>query len=351
MSDYIFANPFRYNISITLAIFDKWEQITRRKFYLRNLTGQTESDQVAEATVIMAEVAEELHCLTGYGIDKGSIVLDGKKAAEIVYENHPPHPTARHFRFGVKIKFPATRRYQWRNGNRYVWRIIEGKFNDEWQRIVREENTQQSFRLPCMVSFPANPMKDHFFRYGGNLRRRRKIIGWRPHFEHRHPMYTRFITRFLDEGNLAISERRFWGSYAIVEGIDWAPPKIKTASVPKKSKLASLPVDDTEYVYLIRMGQTKYYKIGKSNDPQGRLASLQTASPYKLKLLHVFTADNASAAEETLHHKFHNVRQNGEWFTLTDNQRDKILSIDSFTNKQFVVEGKELHLEQLFLDT
>lgn len=98
------------------------------------------------------------------------------------------------------------------------------------------------------------------------------------------------------------------------------------------------------------MGQTKYYKIGKSNDPQGRLASLQTASPYKLKLLHVFKADNASAAEETLHHNFHNVRQNGEWFMLTDGQRDKLISIDGFVNKQFVVQEKALHLEQLFSD-
>lgn len=103
-----------------------------------------------------------------------------------------------------------------------------------------------------------------------------------------------------------------------------------------KRQIASQPTDGTDYVYLIRMGRTKMYKIGKTNDPQGRLVSLQTASPYKLKLLHTFKADNASAAEESLHAKFHGVRLEGEWFKLTDAERDAIVSVKEYRDNCFV---------------
>ena len=101
--------------------------------------------------------------------------------------------------------------------------------------------------------------------------------------------------------------------------------------LPRKSRLASQPQDNTDYVYLIRMGRTKFYKIGKSNDPQGRLASMQTASPYKLKIVHVFKADNAAAAEEALHHRLHEARMEGEWFKLTDEQQRLLVSVTAFT--------------------
>ena len=83
------------------------------------------------------------------------------------------------------------------------------------------------------------------------------------------------------------------------------------------------------------MGRQKVYKIGKSNDPQGRLASLQSASPYKLKLYHTFRAENASAAEETLHVVFHSNRLEGEWFQLSDEQKKAVMTVVEFKEGQF----------------
>jgi hypothetical protein len=140
-----------------------------------------------------------------------------------------------------------------------------------------------------------------------------------------------------------IGEKRYWGkqSHPVqIDGVFWALPKFGTAKMPRKTQIASQPTDTTNYVYLIRMGRTKAYKIGKTNDPQGRLASLQTASPHKLKLLHTVKADNASSAEETLHARFHGVRLEGEWFKFTDAERDAILSVKEYRDRQFVVEKK-----------
>jgi hypothetical protein len=55
----------------------------------------------------------------------------------------------------------------------------------------------------------------------------------------------------------------------------------------------------------MKFSRKDIYKIGKSDDPGSRLRSLQTASPHTLKLAHIFKADNASAAEESLHEVLH----------------------------------------------
>lgn len=55
-----------------------------------------------------------------------------------------------------------------------------------------------------------------------------------------------------------------------------------------------------------------YIKIGNSTNPRKRLSDMQTASPYKLKLLKTIPGDYAE--EERLHKKFRGIRVNGEWF-------------------------------------
>lgn len=53
-------------------------------------------------------------------------------------------------------------------------------------------------------------------------------------------------------------------------------------------------------------------KIGKSRDSKRRLVSLQTSSPYKLKMVAIFEED----IEKTLHIRFKDHRMSGEWFSM-----------------------------------
>jgi hypothetical protein len=159
------------------------------------------------------------------------------------------------------------------------------------------------------------------------------------------------MNRFCADGNLALKDEKYWSkscSPVRIEGIRWPAYKPKKSVTPRKSQLASQPQDSTDYVYLIRMGRTKLYKIGKSNDPHGRLASMQTASPYKLKIVHTFKADNATAAEESLHHKLHEFRKEGEWFNLSDEQRSAIASVTAYEEGHFIVGGQKKSIEALF---
>ena len=73
------------------------------------------------------------------------------------------------------------------------------------------------------------------------------------------------------------------------------------------------------YVYLIENGSE--YKIGKSDNPKLRLATLQVGCTNKLKLLYLLEYENselALLAEEKLHKLFHASSIRGEWFRLID---------------------------------
>ena len=76
------------------------------------------------------------------------------------------------------------------------------------------------------------------------------------------------------------------------------------------------------YIYLIRMEDTTFYKIGMSLDPEIRLRTLQTGNPHLLSLLKTRRVQDMRSAESYLHQQFQtqrvpniNVR---EWFDLGD---------------------------------
>jgi len=72
-----------------------------------------------------------------------------------------------------------------------------------------------------------------------------------------------------------------------------------------------------DYIYVI-LGEHDLVKIGISNDPTSRLANLQTASPFRLRL--VFTAPaygHAYRIEQMAHTILGRQRASGEWFKVT----------------------------------
>ena len=69
-------------------------------------------------------------------------------------------------------------------------------------------------------------------------------------------------------------------------------------------------------VYLIVCDENQTCKIGVSNNPERRLAALQTANPFKLRLVHCFVASDSS--EALFHKRFSEYRLGGEWFSYTE---------------------------------
>ncbi|MFG5012584.1 GIY-YIG nuclease family protein [Vibrio cholerae] len=78
-----------------------------------------------------------------------------------------------------------------------------------------------------------------------------------------------------------------------------------------------------KYLYVIRCGKSKFYKIGITNDLEKRVATHQTGCPYQLKLICYFEADlddylgkEIGYLEQFLHNNYSDLRVRGEWFEL-----------------------------------
>ena len=79
-------------------------------------------------------------------------------------------------------------------------------------------------------------------------------------------------------------------------------------------------VNDTKigYVYLIRHGRRKEYKIGKTYNQLRREGEIRLELPEQVKPIHTIATDDPSGVELYWHNRFSGKRKQGEWFELSD---------------------------------
>lgn len=88
-----------------------------------------------------------------------------------------------------------------------------------------------------------------------------------------------------------------------------------------------------EGVYLIEH-EHGYIKIGRSENPKQRLASLSTATPYELHLMGFIHTDDAPQLEAELHDKYDDRQKSGEWFNLQTRQKVHLLNLCDLNKEQ-----------------
>ena len=71
------------------------------------------------------------------------------------------------------------------------------------------------------------------------------------------------------------------------------------------------------YVYLIKHGSRREYKIGRTNNPLRREGELGIQLPEKCEPVHYIQTDDPAGVEAYWHRRFENKRKEGEWFVLT----------------------------------
>ncbi len=71
------------------------------------------------------------------------------------------------------------------------------------------------------------------------------------------------------------------------------------------------------YVYLLKHGTRREYKIGRTNQPIRREGELGIQLPEKLQPIHYITTDDPAGIENYWHTRFAAKRKQGEWFALT----------------------------------
>jgi hypothetical protein len=88
------------------------------------------------------------------------------------------------------------------------------------------------------------------------------------------------------------------------------------------------------FVYLL-YAETGLYKIGLSIDPVARFKSINKQVSEDVQLLHTIPADDRYFAERDLHALYTAKRQEGEWFSLSAEDVDHILSLEKFEGGTF----------------
>ena len=82
-------------------------------------------------------------------------------------------------------------------------------------------------------------------------------------------------------------------------------------------------------VYLIRLGDTNYFKIGMTTDINGRIAVLQTATPFDLHLIAAADHPNAFAVEKDMHAALKEYNIRNEWFQCDQQEIVSVFEIVS----------------------
>lgn len=72
------------------------------------------------------------------------------------------------------------------------------------------------------------------------------------------------------------------------------------------------------FVYLIKHGSRREYKIGKTNDRLRREGEISLQLPEKIAPIHYIETDDPSGIENYWHKRFAEKRKEGEWFSLSE---------------------------------
>lgn len=93
----------------------------------------------------------------------------------------------------------------------------------------------------------------------------------------------------------------------------------ESVSKPSQKKIISSSSGSKKvgYVYLIKHGARKEYKIGRTNNPIRREGEIRLELPEKIHPIHHIETDDPSGIEKYWHLRFASKRKEGEWFTLT----------------------------------
>ena len=91
--------------------------------------------------------------------------------------------------------------------------------------------------------------------------------------------------------------------------------------------------DDPGGVYLIGH-EHGYVKIGRSTNPAQRLATLETACPYDLRLIGLIESSDPAQLEARLHEKYECYKKSGEWFDLPTRVKVHLIGLCDLNKEQ-----------------
>ena len=95
---------------------------------------------------------------------------------------------------------------------------------------------------------------------------------------------------------------------------------VTVAEQPRDAEEGGSATSAVGYVYLLKHGSRREYKIGRTYNPRRREGELGIQLPEKLQPVHYIETDDPAGIETYWHTRFASKRKEGEWFALTPNE-------------------------------
>ena len=125
---------------------------------------------------------------------------------------------------------------------------------------------------------------------------------------------------------LGVTERGKYDSGCLIEyergGNVWIHPSL----VAEYQSFLERRYKISDYLYIIRMEGTNFYKIGVTHDVDKRLLQLQAGNPIKLLVVLRIKCNEARKKEILLHTKLQKYSVHGEWFSVDFSKITDILA-------------------------
>lgn len=85
---------------------------------------------------------------------------------------------------------------------------------------------------------------------------------------------------------------------------------------------------DCGWVYLVRAGETDYYKIGRTSRlVEERVKDMQTSSPHTLKIVGRCACRDPKQTEALLHDAWEICQHRGEWFVIPPGEAKHLINV------------------------
>ena len=117
--------------------------------------------------------------------------------------------------------------------------------------------------------------------------------------------------------------------------------RLKNEQLRRETRAIERAKENYGYVYLL-LCENGLYKIGRTQDIARRVKDLNRDIPVQIKHIHSFLTQNTFKSEIFMHKKFSKERVQYEWFRLSSEQVDWILSLRNFDIDKLVSDSLEM---------
>lgn len=131
------------------------------------------------------------------------------------------------------------------------------------------------------------------------------------------PNFKTFQNRFGPKTRLVAALAAFAQERGDEELVSICAGYAARAKTPDAVASGEVEGEPAGYVYLLRHGSAKEFKIGRTINPIRREGEISIQLPQRLEPIHVIETDDPAGIEAYWHRRFADKRLKGEWFALS----------------------------------